>query len=499
MKQLFLLFSVFMLVSCSQPQGNTKEKPRTIITTDGEVDDMDSFIRMLLYSSEMDIVGLIYSSSMWHYSGDGKGTLFTSEMPMTQRMYQPRIDLRWPGTTWMEELVDKYAVIYPSLMKHDSNYPSPDYLKSIIRIGNIEFEGEMAKDTEGSDFIKSILLDDKPGKVYIQAWGGTNTAARALKSIEDQYRGSPEWNDIYRKVSEKTVLYLIMDQDATYRNYVASVWPDIQVIRNSSQFGAVAYWWDRSIPRDLHKYLDGKWFSENILFNHGPLLETYYTWGDGRQITGDPEHIHGSPEMAAKSGRAKFDFLSEGDSPAYFYLLDFGLRSTEDPSYGGLGGRFVKSPASPGLWDSNPDAADLNPFSGKPDPSYPQARWIGMLQNDFEARADWCVLEYNEANHAPVVQLTMDSDIEASPGEKIRLQVKASDPDGNSLKYSWWQYKEAGTLDDTVQIENSDSKNASIVIPAGAEAGKTIHIIAEVSDDGTPGLIRYKRVIITIK
>ena len=139
---------------------------------------MDSFIRMLLYTNEFDIEGLIYSSSMWHYAGDGKGTLFTSEMPMTARMYGARTDLRWPGTTWMEELIDRYASVYSNLIKHDKDFPSPEYLKSIIRIGNIDFEGEMSKDTEGSDFIKSILLDDKPGPVYLQAWGGTNTIAR---------------------------------------------------------------------------------------------------------------------------------------------------------------------------------------------------------------------------------------------------------------------------------------------------------------------------------
>ena len=50
------------------------KKPRTIITTDGEIDDVDSFIRMLLYANEFNIEGLIYSSSQWHYKGDGKAT-----------------------------------------------------------------------------------------------------------------------------------------------------------------------------------------------------------------------------------------------------------------------------------------------------------------------------------------------------------------------------------------------------------------------------------------
>jgi hypothetical protein len=46
----------------AQPTTSTS-KSRTIITTDGEVDDMDSFIRMLLYANEFKIEGLVYGSS----------------------------------------------------------------------------------------------------------------------------------------------------------------------------------------------------------------------------------------------------------------------------------------------------------------------------------------------------------------------------------------------------------------------------------------------------
>ncbi|MCX6302861.1 MAG: DUF1593 domain-containing protein [Bacteroidia bacterium] len=497
-KYLLLLVIIIILSCCSDTSVPVTEKPRTIITTDGEVDDMDSFIRMLLYSNEFDIEGLVYSSSMWHYAGDGKGTLFTSEMPMTARMYGQKTDLRWPGTTWMETLIDKYTLVYPNLIKHDKQYPSPDYLKSIIRIGNIEFEGEMAKDTEGSDFTKSILMDDKSEPVYLQMWGGTNTVARALKSIEDKYRGSSDWDKIYKKVSEKTILYIILDQDATYKKYIAPNWPDIRVIYNSSQFGSLAYWWYRVVPPELSRYLNGKWFSENILFNHGPLLEAYFSWGDGRQVAGDPEHTHGNPDEAARQGREKYDFLSEGDSPAYLYLLNLGLRNMEDPSYGGQGGRFVKSFTDKNCWADGQNVADFNPYTGKDEPAYPQVRWIETLQNDFAVRADWCVKEYSEVNHAPDVSLKNPADIEVKPGEIIKLKGTAVDHDGDKLTYLWWQYKEAGTYNESVTIENAGKKTASVFIPDNVESGKTIHLILEVTDDGIPNLTRYQRVIITV-
>jgi hypothetical protein len=498
MKNLYFLLFALIVIGCSTGPDIINDKPRTIVTTDGEVDDMDSFIRMLLYANEFKIEGLVYSSSMWHYAGDGKGTLFTSEMPMTARMYGAKTDLRWPGTTWMEELIDRYATVYPNLTKHDKAYPQPEYLKSIIRIGNIDFEGEMSKDTEGSDFIKSILLDDKPGAVYLQAWGGTNTIARALKSIEEQYKGSQDWDKIYKKISVKAVMYLILDQDATYKKYIAIHWPGIKTIYNSSQFGSLAYWWYRVIPEELRVYMDGKWFSENILFNHGPLLEAYYTWGDERQVAGDPEHTHGDPQEAEKQGRIKYDFISEGDSPAYLFLVNFGLRSMENPSYGGLGGRFVQSDTLPSLWADGRNVADLNPYTGRPDPSFPQVRWIKTLQNDFAARAEWCVKKYGKANHAPVVSLSNAADITAKPGDNISLTGSAEDPDGDEVSYFWWQYREAGTFDDSINIETPTINTTTAVIPESARTGETIHVILQVTDDGVPNLTRYQRVIITI-
>jgi len=496
---LFLILAISFL-SCKQPENpEGPVRPRTIVTTDGEVDDMDSFIRLLLYSNELEIEALVYSSSQWHYKGDGKGTLFTSQMPMTARIYGERTELRWPGTTWIQELIEKYADVYENLMNHDEAYPSPDYLNSIIRIGNIDFEGDMKEDTEGSDLIKEILLDDQEGPVYVQIWGGTNTLARALKSIDDEYRGTDQWDHIYSKVSDKTFIYTILDQDATYTQYVAPNWPDIRVIYNAAQFWSFAYMWPRVVPENLKRYMEGEWFAENIKFNHGPLLENYYLWGDGQKIDGDPEHTHGDLKVAEDRNRKQYDFISEGDSPSYFHLLDFGLRSMEDPTYGGLGGRFIRSEENPRRWEDGRDIGDLNPETGEIDPSYPQVRWIEVLQNDFAARADWCVLDYEGANHAPVVTLEQASNWMVKPGEELSLSVSAKDPDGDDLDFSWWQYLEAGSCKTLLEIEGSDSPNASIIVPDTAVSGQTMHLILEVKDSGSPTLTRFARTIITVE
>lgn len=499
MRNIVGVFFLFLNLLTSAAPGvlaqALNEKPRTLITTDGEVDDVDSFIRMLLYSNEFQIDGLVYSSSQWHYSGDGQGTLFTSEMPNTAERYGERTDLRWPGTDWMEHYIDQYALVYDKLKKHAEGYPTPDYLKSIIRVGNIEFEGEMDKDTDGSDFIKQILLDEKPGPVYLQIWGGTNTVARALKSIEEEYKGKPEWERIYQQISEKAIIYTVLDQDATYRKYVAPSWPGIRVFYNSDQFWSFAYLWPRVVPEELQPYLSGEWFAKNIKFNHGPLLKGYYLWGDGQQLAGDPEHTHGQMEEARKYGRSQYDFISEGDSPAYFFLLDVGLRSMEDPSYGGWGGRMVRSANNSRRWEDGPHVTDYNPYTDSLDTAYPQTRWVDVLQKDFAARTDWCVMSYEEANHAPEPILEHPKDLSVKPGEKVQLSATAHDPDGDRLSYRWWQYAEADTYKGEVVISNAEKQKAFFNVPEDAQKGDTIHIILEVTDAGTPALTRYQRVI----
>lgn len=500
MKNLTCLLFLMLLAGLGQrvaAKDAPMQKVRTIVTTDGEVDDMDSFIRMLLYTNEFKVEGLIYSSSMWHYKGDGKGTTFTSEMPMTAKLYGAITDLRWVGTTWMQEMIDNYAKVYSNLLLHDRSYPTPEYLKSIIRVGNIDFEGDMAKDTEGSDLIKKILLDKNDQPVYVQMWGGTNTLARALKSIEEQYKGKAEWQSVYKRVSAKTILYIILDQDAAYKNYVEKSWPDVKVIYNSRQFWCLAYGGVRTFPENMKPYLSGEWFSKNIISGHGPLLETYYLWGDGKQIPGDKEHNQGNEEVMKKAGMHKNDFLSEGDSPSYFHLFNFGLDQTENPSYGGLGGRFVQSAEVKNRWEDGKESADTNPSTQKADATYSQVRWFGVLQNDFAARADWCVKKYSEANHAPKVSVG-NNQIAAKAGEKIILKGKATDPDKNQLTYRWWNYVEAGTFSKAVEIQNSESSEASVVIPGDAKLGQTLHLILEVTDNGTPQLTRFQRVVVMV-
>jgi hypothetical protein len=120
-------------------------------------------------------------------------------------------------------------------------------------------------------------------------------------------------------------------------------------------------------------------------------------------------------------------------------------------------------------------------------------------QAEQYARAVWCVKSYAEANHPPVVKLAHPFDVKVRPGDKVSLSAKGTtDPDGDVLSYRWWQYEEPGTYRGKVRMENAGNLDASMIVPADAKPGQTIHIICEVTDNGAPPLTRYQRVILTV-
>ena len=113
MKKVFLLgfLGILFIGQASSKTGikasvvDSSEKPRIIVTSDGEIDDECSMIRFLLYSNEFDIEGLIYGNSKWQRHGH--------------------------GTVWMQETIDEWASVLDNILMHQEGYPDPEYLKSI--------------------------------------------------------------------------------------------------------------------------------------------------------------------------------------------------------------------------------------------------------------------------------------------------------------------------------------------------------------------------------
>lgn len=425
-------------VPSAPPPGT---RPRVIATTDGEIDDRCSMVRFLLYANEWDIEGIIHSSSKFHWKGDGKNV--------------QRHD--WADEVWLDKQIDLYEQVYPKLSQHAKGYPTADALRGLVYTGNVANVGDMSRDTPGSDRIVEVLLDDRPGPVYLQAWGGTNTIARALWKIQHKHPDQME------RVSDKAIIYIILDQDETLRDYIVPNWPKLPVLGSFWQFVALVYGWAKIIPPPEKGFFEQPWMEEYILKDHGPLCAIY----------------------EANRGA----FRSEGDSPSFMHQINVGLRSLEHPGFGGWGGRFMQERPGSAVWRGARDDGNLEK---------PIWRWSAAFQNDWAARADWCVKDRNQANHPPIAKVAGPLDRTVQPGQTVTLSAEGStDADGDALDFRWWQYADADTVKAQVDIATATSKaDARFVAPD--EPGKTIHLILEVTDQGTPPLTRYQRVICTI-
>lgn len=571
-------------------EQSKKDKANVILTNDGECDDMDSMLRYLNYANEFNTKAVIISSSTYHWAG---GTIIdpktrqpaeydeevhgtkdvdpfeydpTPEDPDNGDEYQALryLQSRWTGMAWYDHFYDGYEEAYETLKAYDDSYPSPDELRDVTYVGNIKYKGEMLEETEGSVAIEDLILNNPDGEpLYVLLWGGCNTVARALKSIEEDYRDTEDWDRIYNKICDEVVFYMILNQDNTYADYISKNWPDTKFVHNSGQFWSFAYMKSRT-PEEYYDDVFSKTWSDTIAEIGSPLLTTYllnasgwdlrhigedvetnpgnetnpfYTWnntedteafynpdknpynawaGDEAVVAtwgesenrGSAEPVHqdckvccvnedGSKKTNATKGEQDY-FISEGDSPSFFFLLNNGLRSNEDPTWGGWGGRFVQE--SDRYW-TDKGCADWNPYSQKEDSVYPQTRWFPDIQEDFSARAQWTVTE--DGNRNPMSGVMNGLDLTAEPGETLTLNGVAYDPNGDGLSYKWWQYFEVdtydGELDSKLEMSGADTKDLTVTIPEDAEDGDTIHLIFEAKDDNELPMKAYKRVVITVE
>ncbi len=358
----------------------------------------------------------------------------------------------------------------------------------VLAVAPATWYGEMDTDTDGSLLIKDCIMDDRDDLLFLQVWGGTNTIAAALRSIEEEYKDTDQWEDVYNKVCSKIQIWIDLDQDNTLNDYILPNWPDIPIIVSYDQFWAFGYPWKNLIPEEYQKYFEEDFMDENIANDKNPLAEIYY-------------NNLNSPE-AESMGHTGLNFLSEGDTPNFFYILDNGLRSYEDPTYGGWAGRFDKvfpSQSGKGIYTNGTLVGGLwSEASDDGDRYKPVYRWIDDFQNEFAARMEWCTASYEEANHEPVIQIEEGIDLTAAKGGTITLTPKTYDPDGDNVSVTSWQYGDADTYGGDVEITEGENGQISFVVPDDAKSGDTIHIIFEAQDDYKLPITRYQRVIVTV-
>jgi len=472
LKKLICL-SITLLFFTNVISSQTNEKNRVIILSDIEADpdDTQSFVRLFLYSNQIDIKGIVATTSCWH-----------------QNKINP---------VSMEKIVDAYSKIQPNLLKHESGYPSAKSILSLIKNGlpvyGMKGVGK-GKDSEGSEWIIDVLeeKDDRP--LWISVWGGVNTLAQSLHKIKK----TKSKREAKRLISKLRV-YTISDQDDS-GIWIRNNFPDLFYIVSPGDEYRNATWTgiNTFIKGIDNTTISNSWIEENIQQNHGPLGAIY-------------------PDVA---------WGVEGDTPAFLSLIPNGLNESEHPEWGAWGGRYELyipdfsktkdgssivpiAPETRKIWTNANDnyAPFINKEYGRTvvrdtisfnDFKSTLWRWRDEFQNDFAARMDWCIKDYNEANHPPVPVLLHPDQITVKSGESFELDaLDSTDPDGDNLSFMWFNYVEESSYKKEIFLS---APNVHVVNITAPEVNKkeTIHFILKLSDKGEPNLTRYKRIIVTV-
>jgi len=352
MKRFFFFTAIivlpFQFVAYSQNAGaNTGNKaPRVIITSDfppldvipgkgcsgpadkcSDPDDVQSMVRFLLYTNDLDVEGLVASSATFANIAKKQNIL---------------------------EILNLYDQVDGNLRKHDSRYPTANQLRSITWQGRDNTWGKPASeiigegmDSEASDAIIRIVDKPDPRPVWICVWGGSREVAQAIWKVKAT-RNSPALVSFLSKLR----IYIIAKQDGSAQ-WLLDNFPSLFVILSEKNY--MGMFWDMYGADP--KLADLAWINTNMREGHGPLGAVYPKSGY------DPE----------KPGQ------QEGDSPSFLYLVSavHGLNDPEKPNQESWGGKFVRPDSTKNHWFDDPAGTQT------------VSKWRLQVQEEFALRADW--------------------------------------------------------------------------------------------------------------
>lgn len=466
------------------PADPFSAKNRIFVLTDvgNEPDDQMSFVRLTLYSNELDIEGLVATTSQH----------------LKDKLHDETL----------HEVVRAYGQVRPNLLKHAKGWPTAEALDRLITTGPRRSGMTGIDATNPSPGARALIAavdrpDERP--IWVTAWGGANTLAEALAVIR-QTRGKEQVDRFVAKLR----VYTISDQDDS-GYWIRREFPKLQYVVSPS-----------GLPED---YASATWT--------GIAGDTFYgndvEAADRSKITNEwlDANIRKGPLGALYP---KVEYIMEGDTPSYLGLTDNGLNSAMSPAWGGWGGRYVyRQPygETRPIWSQGGmpmygvTSRDRVTGLGGHVAISDQAtiwRWRDAFQNDFAARMDWTIKPFAQANHQPVARIAGFANtgpiyVDIRPGGAMTLDASpSSDPDpGQRLHYRWFHYAEAGArmspLAD-VAIEGGNTPRATLKVDKPCRrafsfmevpcAEGQAHVILEVSDDGTPPLTSYRRIILRV-
>jgi hypothetical protein len=461
-------------------------KPRLFVFTDigNEPDDQMSLVRLLVYSNEFDLEGLIATTSTWQ-----------------KEKVQPEI---------IHQVIAAYAKVRPNLEKHAAGWPDAAKLDAMVSAGQPAYGMAATGPVKMSPGARALITavdrqDARP--LWVGVWGGANTFAQALMHVRATRDAAGQ-----QVFLSKVRVYSISDQDDA-GPWIRREFPALHYIvkpspPNSNEYGSAT--WTGISGDEFYRNCEG---------------------ADRATVTNDWLDKHIRAKSALGQAYPRFEFIMEGDTPSFLGLIGNGLDSFMNPSWGGWGGRYAYLQPygeTREIWSQGGDVFPrvnsrdaVMGADGKLHVSDQATvwRWRNAFQNDFAARMDWTAKPFEAANHNP--RLTVNGNagtgpvfIDAAVGKTLALDASGSaDPDRNQLSYRWFHYPEAGFTPGAnmadVEVTRGETAQAMVKIkgtcrPDWLHTNKNCnkgiaHIILAVTDDGAPALTSYRRVVVRVR
>ena len=460
LRNMLLVGLIFMMMSAVVEENQSKEnlKPRIVVLTDvstWETDDSESLVRLLAHADLFEIEGIIYTTGWSH-----------------DVLRDDFIDL-------IHDAIYAYEKDLPNLMKRSNQvafnkdeskqiigyWTSPEYLRQHTVFGSkkrgIDKIGE-ENISEGSNLIIKLAdeYDERP--LWILLWGGGNTLAQSIWQVQ-QERSDGE----LKKFLHKIPTYAITDQDRPYKG--------------GTPYNISSHQWMR------------KEFEKDLLFLWDECAWKYQN-GTGK-TNWDEYALHIQNHGNLGKVYPKYKFGVEGDTPSFLYVIPNGLNDPLSPNQVSWGGYFE--------WGISPDDSTFaftnHKGTAKEICNKYETYFYSATFNNFAARMDWAA--EGKGNRNPIMVINGNEGInpihiEKKQGNSITLDASQTfDPENDQLSFKWWIMTEAGTYQKKVIIQNENSDRITFEIPFDS-AGKTIHIICEVTDNGLPALTSYRRIIV---
>jgi len=448
------LFALILALSCA-PLLAADLKPRVVVLTDvkrtHETDDSQSLVRLLAWADLVEIEGIVVSSGMNFWQPDHAigGYAYGFELLRAYRHDVTNL-MKLAGQQSFDPVESRQPIGY---------WPSPDYLVQRYALGTplqgLDKVGA-GKDNEGSRLITSIVdeVDDRP--VYVLAWGGANVLAQTLWDLTENpdRRRSPEAVAAFVK---KLRVVAIGDQDVLWGSR-----------NNPNQANNSGHWLRTRFPGLHWVWISGGGFRPASR-DRQPFYQAHIQ-GHGALGNAYPDHSNGI----------------EGDTPSLFHVLPLGFGDMERPEWGTLAGLFVEGPSEPQharvFRNRVPDRPEVEQISSAMGTAVTPAMW-----NLLAARMDWA--RSGTGNRPPLI--IVDDDAGWRPlqrivksGDSIRIDAsKTRDEESDKLTFRWEVLAVPGASFEGVALSDPTARFVELRVPAAA-AGKTIHLLLTVTDDG---------------